>query len=128
MVTTHFSFDEILGKVGEPSSCSSNVPVVPIMESVEKLKPGKEIPNLYTTKEVAEALRVSEKTVRNLRKNGLVPFRVGSRFRYHPNDVRAFLEKSSIDSDVIVSSHPSDTMIPFPDFRTKQTICKEKIK
>lgn len=48
---------------------------------------------ILTKKELAEFLKVSEKTIDNLRKNGLPFFRVGNNIRFDKEKVLNWLEK-----------------------------------
>lgn len=49
---------------------------------------------LWTTEEVADFLRVSIKTVFNLRKTGLPYLQLGGAVRFDPQEVRAYLLKN----------------------------------
>lgn len=50
--------------------------------------------DLWTTKEVAQHLRVSLKTVFNLRKKGLPFIQLGGAIRFVPQEIRDYLVKS----------------------------------
>lgn len=49
---------------------------------------------LWTIKETAEALQISERTLHDLRKRGgLSPVRLGRSVRYRPADVEAYIDR-----------------------------------
>ncbi len=50
--------------------------------------------NLWTTREVAEFLQVSVKTVYNLRKRGLPFVHLGGAVRFVPQEIRDYLAKN----------------------------------
>jgi len=51
---------------------------------------------ILTKKELADTLKVTEKTVDNLRKKGLPFFKVGNNIRFDKNKVLSWLEKGGV--------------------------------
>lgn len=61
-----------------------------------------ELPDLMTTDEVADALRITRRTLLNRRSQGLAPrgFRVGKRVVFRRDVVRAYLEQQAADDHI----------------------------
>ena len=58
---------------------------------------------MLTTKDVAEQLNVSEKTVRNWIDEGLLEgFKLGKNYRIEPEAVQEFLNKSKIKKEEVM--------------------------
>lgn len=55
---------------------------------------------VLTIKEVAERLKVSERTVRNwIEKGDLTGYRLGGQYRVNTSDLNLFIEKSKVKGD-----------------------------
>jgi len=52
---------------------------------------------ILTKKELAELLKVTEKTIDNLRKKGLPCFKVGNNIRFDKNKVLEWLQKGGLN-------------------------------
>ena len=64
---------------------------------------------LWTTEEVADFLRVSIKTVFNLRKTGLPYLQLGGAVRFHPQEVRDYLFKIAISPHIVSAKRRGNT-------------------
>ena len=55
---------------------------------------------VLTIKEVAERLKVSERTIRNwIEKGELIAYRFGLQYRIKPEDLDTFIQKSKVKGD-----------------------------
>lgn len=55
---------------------------------------------VLTIKEIAEQLKVSERTVRNwIDKGDLIGYRLGGQYRVNTADLNTFIEKSKVKGD-----------------------------
>ena len=61
-----------------------------------------DLPGLMTTDEVADALRITRRTLLNRRSQGQAPrgFRVGKRVLFRRDVVRAYLEQRAADDHI----------------------------